>query len=107
MHELISLWQRTLGTPPPEQQFVIWAESHPIDIVRRAILKTATKNQMMGGAMSDDHKVRFASKVMLTLSAQREENAANRERLREDFEQVTAMQGQSASDSNQKAGDCA
>ena len=85
MRELKSLWERTLGTPPSEQQFVIWAESHPADIVRRGILKAAAKNQTMGGAMSDDHKVRFASKVMLTLSAQGEQNAANRARLDEDF----------------------
>jgi hypothetical protein len=85
MRELITLWERTLGTPPIEQQFIIWVELHPVDIVRRGILKAAAKNQTMGGAMSDDHKVRFASKVMLTLSAQREEHAANRARLDEDF----------------------
>ena len=85
MRELKSLWERTLGTPPADEQFIIWVESHQRDIVRRAVLKTATKNQTMGGTMSLDHKVRFASKVMLTLSAQREENAANRARLDEDF----------------------
>ena len=42
---------------------------------------------MMGGGMSQDHKIRFASKVMLTLSAQREEHAANRECLRQEFEE--------------------
>ena len=85
MRELKSLWERTLGTPPADEQFIIWVESHQRDIVRRAVLKTATKNQTMAGTMSLDHKVRFASKVMLTLSAQREENAANRARLNEDF----------------------
>ncbi len=84
--ELITLWERTLGTPPSEQQFIIWVESHTPDIVRQAILKTATKNQTMGGTMSEDHKIRFASKVMLTLSAQREEQAENREKLRQEFE---------------------
>ena len=86
MRQLINLWERTLGTSPAEQQFVIWSESHAADIVRQAILKTATKNQSIGGSMSEDHKIRFASKVMLTLSAQREEHAANREKLRQDFE---------------------
>lgn len=86
MHELINLWERTLGTLPADQQFVIWSEIHAADIVRQAILKTATKNQTMGGTMSEDHKIRFASKVMLTLSAQREEHAANREKLCQDFE---------------------
>ena len=62
MCQLIHLWERTLGTPPAEQQFVIWSESHASDIVRQAILKTATKNQTMGGTMSDDHRIRFASR---------------------------------------------
>jgi hypothetical protein len=86
MRQLINLWERTLGKSPAEQQFVIWSESHAVDIVRQAILKTATKNQTMGGTMSEDHKIRFASKVMLTLSAQREENVANREKLSQEFE---------------------
>jgi hypothetical protein len=86
MRELRTLWERTLGTPPADQQFVIWAESHDADIVRQAILKTATKNLTMGGTMSADHKVRFASKVMLTGSAQRKENAANKERLSQEME---------------------
>jgi hypothetical protein len=85
MRELINLWERTLGTPPPEQQFIIWSESHAADIVRRAILKTATKNQTMGGMMDADHKVRFASKVMLTASAQRKEHAENHRKLQEEL----------------------
>jgi hypothetical protein len=40
--------------------------------------------------MSEDHKVRFASKVMLTLSAQREEHAANRKKLCEEFAEEAA-----------------
>ncbi len=87
MRQLINLWERTLGTPPSEQQFVIWSESHTPDIVRQAILKTATKSQIMAGTMSDSHKVRFASKVMITLSAQREDHAANREKLGQEFEE--------------------
>ncbi len=86
MLQLIDLWERTLGTSPAEEQFVIWSESHTADIVRQAILKTATKNQTMGGTMSKDHKIRSASKVMLTLSAQREEHTANREKLSQEFE---------------------
>jgi hypothetical protein len=85
MRELITLWERTLGTAPPEPQFVIWTESHATDLVRKAILKTATKNQTMGGTMSLDHQVRFASKVMLTLSEQRQEHSENRRRLEQEF----------------------
>jgi|GEM_PF-4753922 len=72
MRELMELWTKVLGTPPSDQQFVIWLESHDADVVRHGILKAATKNQQMGGTMSQDHAVRFASKVMLTTDASRE-----------------------------------
>jgi hypothetical protein len=85
MRELINLWERTLGSPPPEQQFVIWTESHASDIVRQAILKTATKNQTMNGTMCANHKIRFASKVMLTSTGHRKEHAENRRKLQEEF----------------------
>jgi hypothetical protein len=85
MLELITLWEKTLGTPPNEQQFAIWTELHTQVIVRRAILKTAIKNQQLNGAMSSDHKFRFASRVMMTLSEQAIKNAASRERLRQEF----------------------
>jgi hypothetical protein len=81
MRELIELWSKVLGVPPSERQFLIWMESHPADVVRNGILKAAMKNQQMGGTMSEDHKIRFASKVMLTASAQRKANALNREKL--------------------------
>ncbi len=86
MRELITLWERILGTSPSEKQFVIWTESHTADVVRHGILRAAAKNQQMGGTMSQDYKIRFASKVMLTATNQREQNAANKERLREEFE---------------------
>jgi hypothetical protein len=86
MRELILLWERTLGTLPSEQQFAIWSELHTQDIIRRAILKTAIKNQQLNGTMSSDHKFRFASRVMMTLTEQAAKNAANRERLRDEFE---------------------
>ena len=100
MNELISLWQRTLGNPPRNEQFAIWMESHPSDIVRSAILKTASKNQILGGTMTADHKIRFASKVMLTLSVQRKEHAANRERLAREFETKEVSDADSGSDAD-------
>jgi hypothetical protein len=90
MNNLIELWERVLGTTPSEQQFLIWTESHPSDVVRQGILKTAMKNQQLGGAMTEDHKVRFASKVMLTVIARREEHAANREKLHQECGKVVA-----------------
>jgi hypothetical protein len=81
MHELIQLWGKVLGEPPAPEQFAIWTESYTSEVVRRAILKTATKNQTMGGSMSQDHRIRFASRVMMTLTEQAAEHAANREQL--------------------------
>ena len=52
------------------------------------ILRAATKNQTMGETMSQDHRIRFACKVMLTASALRKENAEKHERLRQEFEGV-------------------
>jgi len=91
MRELITLWERTLGTPPAKQQFVIWTESHTADVVRRAILKTATKNQTLGGRMTQDHRVRFASRVMLTLSSQTDEHRLNREKLNQEFANAASV----------------
>ncbi len=89
MHELIelrSLWTKLLGELPSTAQFEFWLETHSADVVRRGILKTTEKNFNLGNTMSQDHKIRFASKVMLMASAQREANAANRERLKAEME---------------------
>jgi hypothetical protein len=93
MRELTTLWERTLGIPPNEQQFAIWVELHRPDVVRRAILKTAIKNQQLNGTMSPDHKFRFASRVMLTLTEQAARNAANRARLNDEFAGATRVKG--------------
>lgn len=85
MNELKALWSRTLGPPPPDEQFFIWMESHDTKIVRTGILKAAAKNQAMLGQMSQDHRVRFASKVMSTLTALAKEHAANKEKLAQEF----------------------
>jgi hypothetical protein len=80
------LWENALGEPPAREQFIIWAELHSAVIIRQAILKTAMKNQNLKGAMDSDHRLRYASKVMLTLTAQKEEHAENREKLRQEFD---------------------
>lgn len=85
MRELIALWERILGTSPVDEQFEIWLAMHTPEVVRLGIVKTAAKNMSLGQTMDSDHKIRFASKVMLTQTHQREQNAANRERLDEDF----------------------
>jgi hypothetical protein len=61
---LMDMWTRVLGDPPLIQQFELWACMHSPETMKRGITKTAMKNLQMGGQMSQDHKVRFASKVM-------------------------------------------
>jgi hypothetical protein len=91
MHELINLWTRLLGEPPDCEQFALWGEMHPVDVVRRGVLKTAAKNLSVGKTMSHDHKIRFASKVMSTLTEQAATNAANKTRLREEYFTMTGV----------------
>jgi hypothetical protein len=86
LNELKLLWGELLGKIPSDQQWTFWGLMHTPTAIHRAILKTTQKNLSVGGTMSEDHKLRFASKVMLTGSAQRKENAANKERLRQEFE---------------------
>jgi hypothetical protein len=64
--ELKALWGRFLGTIPSDAQFDLWVMLHSIETVHRGILKTIQKNLAVNGMMSDDHKIRFASKVMNT-----------------------------------------
>ena len=61
------LWRRVLGTPPPPEQFAICCELFPEESIRKGILKTAVKNQQLNGTMTQDHRERFASKVMQRL----------------------------------------
>ena len=75
------LWKQTLGALPSETQWAIWQGLHTPEVIKRAILKTAIKNQQLDGTMSDDYKLRFASKVMNTLTEQSAEHAANRAQL--------------------------
>ena len=69
--ELKTLWAKTLGELPDDEQFYLWTNLHTAEVVRQAILKTAGKNLQLGKTMAAEHKVRFASKVMLTLSDRR------------------------------------
>ena len=85
MQELITMWQSLLGTPPAEKQFTVWLAMHTGEIIRLAIARTAAKNLSVGKSMSPDHKIRFASKVMLTQTDRNKEHAANRERLNAEF----------------------
>jgi hypothetical protein len=91
MTELKTLWSRTLGEIPNDQQFELWSALHAPEVIRHGVLKTAQKNLSMGGTMSSDHKIRFAAKVMLTATAAHKEHAANRETLRQEFESRTEV----------------
>jgi hypothetical protein len=88
LNELKLLWGELLGKIPSDRQWTFWGVLHAPPAIRRGILKTAQKNLSMGGTMSDDHKIRFVSKVMLTQQAREEANSANREHLRQEMEGV-------------------
>jgi hypothetical protein len=70
MNELKILWGKLLGTIPGDSQFDFWAAMHSPETIHHGILKTAQKNLSIGSTMSDDHKTRFASRVMLSSTAQ-------------------------------------
>ena len=86
MNELKTLWGQLLGKIPSDQQWAFWELMHTPAVIRHGILKTTQKNLSMGGTMDSDYKLRFASKVMLTQTERNAEHAANRERLRQEFE---------------------
>jgi hypothetical protein len=86
--DLKTLWAKTLGELPDDEQFYLWTNLHALEVVRQAILKTAGKNLQTGKTMTAEHKVRFASKVMLTITTQDAANARNREALRQEFAQT-------------------
>ena len=70
MSELKILWGKLLGTIPGDAQFDFWAAVHSPETIHHGILKTAQKNLSTGSTMTDDHKVRFASRVMLSSTEQ-------------------------------------
>lgn len=88
MRELIELWAKTLGEPPAAEQFEVWLALHPAEVVRKAILRTAIKNQKVGGTMPQDYRIKYASKTMLVTADRDAANAENRRRL------ADAMSGQ-------------
>jgi hypothetical protein len=88
MRQLKALWEKMLGTPPADYQFTVWTALHTEEVVRLAILKTAAKDLSLGKKMYFYYKILFASKVMLTQTERNADHAANRERLRRQFDVV-------------------
>ena len=80
------LWRSTLGCPPMLEQFGLWAALHTEDVIKKGILRTARKNIELGGAMSQEYRVRFASRVMLVQSQRDAEHSENRSRLAAEME---------------------
>jgi hypothetical protein len=69
--DLKSLWERLLGAAPSDAQFELWGTLHSLETVKHGIVKTAVKNQSTGDLMTTDHKIRFASAVMNSSTAQK------------------------------------
>jgi hypothetical protein len=65
--ELKALWLAVLGEPiPSDNQFLTWLALHGLATAKIGIAKASAKHLSLGGTMSENHKIRFASKVMLT-----------------------------------------
>jgi hypothetical protein len=68
------------------EQFGLWAATHTDDVIRHGILRTARKNIELKGAMTQEHRVKFASKVMIVQTARDQQHAANRATLAAEME---------------------
>ena len=78
MNELKPLWKQFLGAVPDDNQWDLWMAMHTPTTIRHGILKAAEKNMAMHGTMSEDHKIRFASKVMNSRTNDRQKAAGQR-----------------------------
>lgn len=64
MNSFTELWKELMtGSAPSESQFRIWLSIHAPDVLREAIIRTATKNAKMDGKMDLNYRVRFCSRV--------------------------------------------
>jgi hypothetical protein len=76
MNIFIELWQQLMsGSTPPESQFRLWFSIHSPEILREAIIRTATKNAKLNGNMDSDYRVKFCSRVANDLTFRRIEFA--------------------------------
>jgi hypothetical protein len=72
MKSLIELWQRLMdGNTPLESQFLFWLSIHTPEVLREAIIRTATKNAKMDGKMDLNYRLRFCSRVANDLTFKR------------------------------------
>jgi hypothetical protein len=71
MNDLKTMWGKLLGKIPSDAQFDFWTAMHTPETIHHGILRTAQKNLSVGSTMTDDHKVRFASRVMLSSTGQK------------------------------------
>lgn len=64
MNSLIELWQQLMNdSGPGEPQFRLWLTIHTPEVLREAIIRTATKNAKLNGNMDREYRIRFCSRV--------------------------------------------
>lgn len=64
--KLAALWHELLPDfEPSREQLKLWLLKHNYETASFAIAETAAKRLRLGGQMSADHQLRFASKVMI------------------------------------------
>jgi len=57
---------------PDERQFLVWLNLHPVDRMAYSVRRTASKNVKLKGTMTQEHAVRFCSKVANNLKSEAE-----------------------------------
>lgn len=65
MNELKLLWRRLLGDDvPDDDQWALWAEMRPVEVIRHGLVKCAGRQKALGG-MDTDFKLRSVSTVLI------------------------------------------
>ena len=66
LKELKEVWSKVLGDDcPDDTQFEIWCGLRPAEVVAWAICKTAARNRAKSEPMSQDHRIRYVSSVLI------------------------------------------
>lgn len=82
INALKDTWMRLFpGVPPPaDSQWTLWLLLHDdADIVRCGMVILARKHSVLGGAMTAEYMVKFASSVMARMTREKAEKEPARE----------------------------
>ncbi len=69
-------WNAVFPYPISDRQLAIWLISHAPSIVRESIARAGLKYERLKGQMDNEYALRFASSVMIRLTAEAAEKGA-------------------------------